>query len=108
MFELTFPETGRTIKANEAGDTSSFDALVIAKELKAKGLVVIHAGVDRFEGLVLVGSRRAWRFKNAICSFDGTGPQTTAEILELFGFGKKADTMKVISNQNQSRYFFKR
>jgi len=106
MFELTFPDTGRVVKATEAGDTSSFDAVTIAKELKAKGLVIDHAGVDRLEGLVLVASRRAWRFKNAICGYGGNGPQATAEILELFGFGKKADIMRIIDDRNKSRHFF--
>jgi len=106
MFKLEFPDIGRRIQPYEAGDKSSFEALVIAKDLHAKGLRVSHAGVDRFEGLVLVGAHEAWRFKNAICSFNGTGPQTSAEILELFGFGTKATIMKVITNPHKSRYFY--
>ena len=106
MFELVFPDLGRSIQAYEADDKDSMEALVIAKKLHAKGIVVSHVGVDRFEGLVLVGTQEAWRFKHAICGFGGTGPQTTAEILELFGFGTKAGIMKVISDPHKSRHFF--
>ena len=106
MFELAFPSLGRSVPAYEANDKDSTEALAIAKELHAKGLTVSHVGVDRFEGLVLVGSQEAWRFQHAICSFGGEGPQTTAEILELFGFGTKANIMKVISNRTKSRFYF--
>ena len=106
MFELMFPDIGRRVQAYEADDKSSFEAVDIAKELHGKGLVVSLAGVDRFEGLVLAGPQEAWRFKHAICSFNGTGPKASAEILELFGFGNRVKILKVISNPHQSRYFY--
>jgi len=106
MFELTFPNAGRRVIAREVGDLSTEDAIEAARDFASKGLQVSEAGVDRFEGLVLLIGNVAWRFQTPKCSYSGLGVQTTAEILELFGFGTKAEILQTISSKLQSRYFF--
>jgi len=105
-YELTFPKTGRRFVVKEVGDLKTEEAIEAARSFHTQGAVVNEAGVDRFEGLVLLINDTAWRFQTPKCSYGGLGVQTTAEILELFGFGTKAEILKIISNKQQSRYFF--
>lgn len=86
----------------EAGDRDSFEAKRLAEQLRASGFRPRSARVERNDGLALLGgtmepSTPGHHFRHAVCGFNGTGPIITAEILELFGFGTKADLLDRLS-----------
>lgn len=86
----------------EVGDRDSFEAKRLAQELHSAGFQPRSARVERNDGLALLSgamdpSTAGHHFRHAICGYNGTGPIITAEILELFGFGTKADLLERIS-----------
>lgn len=83
---------------NIIDDCDPWDAIEQAKHLFEQGYYFEKALVDRFDGLVLVGSGGIWHFSHALCGYEGSGPQATAEILEIFGFGKFAVIMARIDH----------
>lgn len=86
----------------EIGDRDSFEAKRLAEQLRSTGFKPRSARVERNDGLVLLSGTMdpttpGHRFRHAVCGFNGTGPIITAEILELFGFGAKADLLDRLS-----------
>lgn len=85
-------------------DSSTDQALADARALKKSGHNFVAAQVHRFDGLVLLEgfdtSATGHHFRTPLCGYEGTGPRTTVEILEMFGFGNE------ITLYNQVRHGF--
>lgn len=109
---------GRVVPGVMSGyDTYTGEALKIAAEVKERcGDRVHQAEVDRFDGLILywmdeaafemsAASLRGWHFVTPICGYGGTGPHATAEILEMFGFGRKEELIEQINFGDDHAYF---
>jgi len=107
MTRVTLRNSGRTFNVTPVSDKSTGEAIAQAKTIIAKGGTFSEAVVDRFDGLVVVGQGTTWHFNTAICGYVGEGPTTTATILELFGFGKKAKILERINTgDNRATYTF--
>jgi len=87
--QVRLRNSGRLFNVTEAQDLSTSEAVVTAMVLLAQRKSFKEAVVDRFDGLVLIGPDGNWHFASALCGYWGTSPAATAEILEIFGFGKK-------------------
>lgn len=103
--QVRLRNSGKTFNAIKAFDKSSYAAVASAKELLVQRKSFSSATVDRFDGLVLVGPDGNWHFATALCGYRGSGPMATAEILELFGFGKKDDILWLITNGDDHATF---
>jgi len=100
---------GIELRATKVNDTYTGQAIDFAEGLKSKGRQFHQAYVDRFDGLVLVGTSGSYHFATPLCGYGGTGPNATATILEMFGFGKHADIMKQIDHgDDRGRAEFRR
>ena len=107
MTRVTLRNSGRTFNVTPVSDKSTGEAIVQAKAIAADGGTFSEAVVDRFDGLVIVGRDASWHFNTPICGYSGTGPMTTAIILELFGFGNKAKIFDEINTgDNHATYTF--
>lgn len=104
MARIILRNHGITVEAAEVNDTSTQEALEHATELYGSGARFEQALVDRFDGLVLLGETadKSYRYRTPLCGYDGTGPMTTAVILELFEFGTRAEIMANISTGDNS------
>ena len=89
----------------EANDRDTYEAEKFAKKLHSDGERFTGAVVSRFSGLTLLSRTKRVHFKTPLCGYSGTGPQTTATILELFGFGGRAEILKRISTGGDSASF---
>lgn len=56
-----------------------------------EGLTLIYQSGNKYHGV---------KFRHATCGFEGTGPQTTADILELAGFGDKDELYQTVSHRD--------
>lgn len=99
-------------------DTVSEQAVRRARDIVETGgaLSITEAVVDRHGGLAVYGDApakpasgpeqvRGWHFASAVCGFEGTGTHATAEILELFGFGKRRNLQIVLAHGGGDAYF---
>lgn len=81
----------------EAGDLDTMEAV-------AKATAEVHrswrtADVYRFNGLTVTDSEgRGLHFQTALCGYIGSGPNATATILELLGFGEKDALLPLVQN----------
>lgn len=107
---VTLRNHGESMIANEVGDTYTDEAIDKARELHAQGVTFTRAYVDRFDGLVLLGPQEdAWHFQTTLCGYAGTGPTTTARILELFEFGTVQDlTPRLVVGGDSAKETFTR
>ena len=104
---ITLRNSGRSFTAREAGDLSTSQAIAKAEELRAQKKYFTDAYVDRTDGLVLIGREGNWHFASANCGYDGWGTKTSAEILEMFGFGEKeALLQKIAVGGDHANYAF--
>ena len=95
-----------SVEAISTGDTWSGDSWKYARNrLYAEGVMFDKALIDRFAGLVLIGADMTVHFEHAVCGYDGTGPQTTAKILCLFGFGSYESIMETIKTGGDEAAF---
>lgn len=95
-----------SVVVTEAGDTSSFHSLEIAKQWA--GYRFQRAVVTRY-GLTLSSDQRELNFTCALAGYAGTGPQIASEILELFGFGERKEIFEKISvGGDSANYTFTR
>lgn len=99
-------------------DRYTDQALEIAKLVSNEyGTRVYKAEVDRFDGLIVywmdegefeigdTNEPRGWHFVSPICGYDGTGPATTALILQMFGFGSAEDMIYKINHGDNTAHF---
>lgn len=105
MARVRLGNFNRTFDAREVGDLDTYQAVEAAKGLRSSGFQFSEAFVDRTDGLIIVGRDGSWHFTTTICGYGGTGPMATAEILELFGFGVKADILKDIDHGGDNAKF---
>lgn len=92
---------GDAYEVNPAGDQSTFQAIEITYRLISEGLDFSTARVDRQNGLLLLGESGNWYFTTPLCGYGGAGPDATAEILELLGFGTKAEILAQVRKANR-------
>ena len=98
MASVMLRNHGITVEASATGDRWSEESWENAQKLHGTGVTFDKALVDRFDGLVLIGPKGSWHFEHALCGYEGTGPQTTAKILSLFGFGSQKEIMQRIKD----------
>lgn len=112
MATVTLRNFGLSFEAEVVGDRTSHDAVLKARQLQAQHYIPIEASVDAFSGLILFGFGNRgvnYFFRWAICGFPGSGPDATAQILSLFGFGAEDEIRQQVSlGGNAARYSFKR
>lgn len=97
---------GRTFTdVNDAEDRSSAEARSIVKSLVAGGCVFRTAYLDRTDGMVLEGPQGAWWFHSLVCGYMGTGPDTTARVLEELGFGDYTTILNFIKYDGDTAGF---
>ncbi|MGB3945514.1 MAG: hypothetical protein WBK76_01610 [Candidatus Saccharimonadales bacterium] len=99
MAQIALRNHGFSVEAREVEDLDTEEALKHATQLYADGVRFTQAYVDRFDGLVLQtqNGEIAYHYRTPLCGYDGSGPTSTAVILELFGFGTRAEIMDRIS-----------
>jgi len=99
MASVMLRNLGITVEATEIDDLSTDQALEHAGLLYDQGVRFDQAHVDRFDGLVLIGRtpEKSFHYRTPLCGYNGTGPMTTAIILELFGFGDRSEILNRIS-----------
>jgi len=116
---MTVTFNGRMIPGVLRGvDKYTEQALEIADVLIAEyGNEVYGAEVHRFDGLIIYRTGEVlfdldessdaygWHFVTPICGYDGTGPMTTALILEKFGFGNAEDLISQINHGGNDAHF---
>jgi len=96
----------------EGSDRSGEEAESFARELydKIGSNDCSDAIVDRIDGLVLIfrlpgGGVSTHHFRSATAGFLGGGSITAARILELFGFGAKADLLDQVATGGETAQF---
>jgi len=103
-------------------DTSTDEALRFAREIAGSidMDIVTDAIIDGRDGLVvLYGDRvdptpdfhelRGWHFSSPLCGYGGAGPNASAIILELFGFGNRSEIFQQINHGGEdSNWHFRK
>lgn len=102
-----------TFEYIEPGEDKDADAaLRLALSYKEHGPYVIKGAiVHHTDGLVLLDdmpemAARGHHLQTPLCGFDGSGPQVSSIILELFGFGQGSNVYPTL--RTQQLCFFRR
>lgn len=103
--QVTLRNHGIAIDAVSVGDTYTGQALEFARSLQERGATFDKALIDRFDGLVIQGAGGSYHFTTPICGYGGTGPRTSAQILEMFQFGSIDSIMDRISHGDNGAMF---